>query len=166
MHQRPAMFDWRQSNPSSTSSNTVSRQRLSKSAAFWQSLSSKPAHDWSLILLEKKCNPWSMSPGPTTRDGIRDRAMLHLAVRAGLRASELIGLRIDDVTLQSETSAPEVFVNARGQPMSRWGFAYILPKVSLQSITEKFALSCSPLRVGPEHGHQFVRRSACSFAQM
>ena len=39
-------------------------------------------------------------------------------------------------------------------------------KGSLQPITEKFALSCSPLRVGPEHGHQFVRRSECSFAQM
>jgi integrase/recombinase XerD len=99
------------------------------------------------------------APDPTTRDGIRDRAMLHLDVCGGLRVSELIGLRIDDVTLSSmsirvrgkgrrervlplwkpaaaalrawlaireETSAPEVFVNARGQPMSRWGFAYVL----------------------------------------
>jgi len=39
-------------------------------------------------------------------------------------------------------------------------------KGSLQPITEKFALWCSPLRVGPEHGHQFVRRLECSFAQM
>ena len=39
-------------------------------------------------------------------------------------------------------------------------------KGSLRSVTEKFALSCSPLRVGPEHGHQFVRRSECSFAQV
>lgn len=99
------------------------------------------------------------APDPTTRDGIRDRAMLHLDVCGGLRVSELIGLRIDDVTLSSmsirvrgkgrrervlplwkpaaaalrawlairdETSVPEVFVNARGQPMSRWGFAYVL----------------------------------------
>ncbi len=29
------------------------------------------------------------APNPATRDGIRDRAMLHLAVRAGLRVSEL-----------------------------------------------------------------------------
>jgi integrase/recombinase XerD len=96
---------------------------------------------------------------PTTRDGARDRALLHLAVCGGLRVSELIGLRIDDVNLSSmsirvhgkgrrervlplwkpaaaalrawlaareKTSVPEVFVNARGEPMSRWGFAYVL----------------------------------------
>ena len=38
---------------------------------------------------------------PTTRDGIRDRAMLHLAVCAGLRVSELTGHRTGDVTLPS-----------------------------------------------------------------
>ncbi len=84
----------------------------------------------------------------------------HLAVCAGLRVSELTGLRTDDVTLPSMSfrihgkgrrervlplwkttatavrawlavrgtvSAPELFVNARGEPMSRWGFAYVLP---------------------------------------
>jgi integrase/recombinase XerD len=99
------------------------------------------------------------APEPTTRDGIRDRAMLHLAICAGLRVSELIGLRLTDVSLQSMSirvygkgrreralplwkttvtalrawlavrgtlSVPEVFVNARGQPMSRWGVAYLL----------------------------------------
>jgi integrase/recombinase XerD len=101
------------------------------------------------------------APDPATRDGIRDRAMLHLAVCAGLRASELTGLRIDDVTLPSmsilvhgkgrreralplwKTTAtalrawlavrgsvptPEVFVNDRGKPLSRWGFAYLLKR--------------------------------------
>jgi site-specific recombinase XerD len=99
------------------------------------------------------------APDPATRDGIRDRAMLHLAVCAGLRVSELTGLRMDDVALPSmsirvhgkgrreralplwKTTAaalrawlaargvvavPEVFVNVRGQPLSRWGFAYLL----------------------------------------
>jgi len=99
------------------------------------------------------------APDPATRDGIRDRAMLHLAVCTGLRASELTGLRIDDLTLPAmsilvrgkgrreralplwKTAAtalrawlavrgsvptPEVFVNDRGKPMSRWGFAYVL----------------------------------------
>ena len=99
------------------------------------------------------------APDPTTRDGIRDRAMLHLAVCAGLRASELTGLRIENVDLPSMSirilgkgrrermlplwktaaaalrawlavrgriAAPEVFVNARGKPLSRWGFAYML----------------------------------------
>ncbi|MBB1632468.1 tyrosine-type recombinase/integrase [Cupriavidus sp. UME77] len=96
---------------------------------------------------------------PTTRDGVRDQAMLHLAVCAGLRVSELTGLRIADVGAQSasvhvlgkgrreralplwkpaaaalrawmavrgDLSTPEVFVNARGDPLSRWGVAYIL----------------------------------------
>src|SRR6266446_626385 len=99
------------------------------------------------------------APDPATRDGIRDRAMLHLAVCAGLRVSELTELRIDDVALPSmsirvhgkgrreralplwKTTAtalrawlvargmiavPEVFVNVRGKPLSRWGFAYLL----------------------------------------
>jgi integrase/recombinase XerD len=37
------------------------------------------------------------APDPSTRDGIRDRAMLHLAFAAGLRVSELVGLRMDDL---------------------------------------------------------------------
>jgi site-specific recombinase XerD len=99
------------------------------------------------------------APDPATRDGIRDRAMLHLAVCAGLRVSELTGLRTSDVTLPSmsirvlgkgrrervlplwkttasalrawfairETvAAPELFISHRGEPLSRWGFAYVL----------------------------------------
>jgi len=99
------------------------------------------------------------APDPATREGIRDRAMLHLAVCAGLRVSELTGLRLDDLDLASmsirvlgkgrrervlplwKTTAaalrawlsvrgsiptPEVFVSARGEPLSRWGFAYLL----------------------------------------
>jgi integrase/recombinase XerD len=99
------------------------------------------------------------APDPATRDGIRDRAMLHLAVCAGLRVSELTGLKIDDIDLPSmsirvlgkgrrertlplwkttasalrtwlavrgKVAVPEVFVNARGEPLSRWGFAYLL----------------------------------------
>src|SRR5712672_1738850 len=41
------------------------------------------------------------APNPTTREGIRDRAMLYLAVSAGLRVSELIGLRMESVALDS-----------------------------------------------------------------
>jgi integrase/recombinase XerD len=42
------------------------------------------------------------APDPSTRSGIRDRAMLHLAFAAGLRVSELVGLRVD----QFDTRAP------------------------------------------------------------
>jgi integrase/recombinase XerD len=99
------------------------------------------------------------APDPTTRDGIRDRALLHLTICAGLRVAELTGLRTDDVILPSlsirvhgrgrreralplwkstatalrawlairgSVATPEVFVNARGHPLSRWGVAYIL----------------------------------------
>ena len=98
-------------------------------------------------------------PDPVTREGIRDRAMLHLAVCGGLRVSELTGLRTEDVELSSmsilvhgkgrreralplwkttatalrawfavrgNVATPELFVNARGRRMSRWGFAYVL----------------------------------------
>lgn len=41
------------------------------------------------------------APDPASRDGIRDRAMLHVAVCAGLRVSELTGLKIDDIDLPS-----------------------------------------------------------------
>ena len=101
------------------------------------------------------------APDPTTRKGIRDRAMLHVAVCAGLRVSELIGLQIDDIALPSMSirvrgkgrreraiplwkvtatalrawlairgtvAVPEVFVNARGDTMTRWGFAYVLKR--------------------------------------
>ena len=41
------------------------------------------------------------APDPSPREGVRDQAMLHLAVCAGLRVSELTGLRLDDVAPQS-----------------------------------------------------------------
>jgi site-specific recombinase XerD len=102
------------------------------------------------------------APDPSTRDGIRDRAMLHVCFAAGLRVSELVGLQLTDLVLSPKASvlvhgkgrreralplwkevaralrawlavrgealAPEVFLNARGQAMTRAGFEYILGK--------------------------------------
>jgi site-specific recombinase XerD len=102
------------------------------------------------------------APEPSTRNGLRDRAMLHLCFAAGLRVSELVGMQIRDVTLQPQPSVvvhgkgrrerslplwnvtagalrawlgvrasmstPEVFVSARGNPLTRAGFEYILAK--------------------------------------
>jgi site-specific recombinase XerD len=99
-------------------------------------------------------------PDPTTRDGIRDRAMLYLGFTIGLRVSEIVGLRVEDVTFEGTATVvvrgkgrrqrclplcadgtkalrawlavrgpaavPELFLNARGQAMSRWGFTYRL----------------------------------------
>jgi integrase/recombinase XerD len=51
-------------------------------------------------------------PNPTLRDGIRDRAMLHLCFAGGLRVSELVGLRIEDVVLQPQAS---VLIHGKGR---------------------------------------------------
>jgi site-specific recombinase XerD len=52
------------------------------------------------------------APDPTTRYGIRDRAMLHLGFSAGLRVSELVGLQLNDVTLHP---APNILVHGKGR---------------------------------------------------
>ncbi len=44
------------------------------------------------------------APDATTRLGLRDRAMLHLCFAGGLRVSELIGLTLENVTLQPRPS--------------------------------------------------------------
>ncbi len=129
------------------------------------------------------------APRPTTRDGVRDRAMLHLAFAAGLRVSELVGLRLDDLTFQPRPSvrvrgkgrrerelplwkqtasalrawlavrphapAPELFLNARGEPMTRSGFEYILDK-HVASAAER----CPSLRVKKVSPHTL--RHSCA----
>jgi len=128
------------------------------------------------------------APDPSTREGVRDRAMLHLAVCAGLRVSELTGLRLDDVAPQSASirvrgkgrreralplwkttaaalrawlairgpvSSPELFVNARGEPFSRWGVAYVLRRH-----TETAARKCSTLNGKQVSPH--VLRHTCA----
>lgn len=129
------------------------------------------------------------APDPRDRDGVRDRAMLHLAFAAGLRASELVGLRLDDFVLQpqpavrvrgkgrrervlplwkltakalrawlalrGDAACPELFVNARGGPLTRDGFAYILDK-HVKIATEKQP-SIKKKRVSPH-----VLRHSCA----
>ena len=129
------------------------------------------------------------APEPTTRDGIRDRAMLYLCFAGGLRVSELIGLRIDQLTLQGQASmlvhgkgrkerclplwketaaalkawlavrgkvlVPELFLNARGQPMTRSGFEYILDK-HVQAAKERCP-SLAKKRISPH-----VLRHTCA----
>lgn len=48
----------------------------------------------------------------STVTGLRDRAMLHLAVATGIRVSELVGLRLDDLVLQPQ---PTLTVYGKGR---------------------------------------------------
>jgi integrase/recombinase XerD len=50
------------------------------------------------------------SPDPRTRYGIRDRAMFHVACAGGVRVSELIGLRLDDLTFD-----PQLTIRVHGK---------------------------------------------------
>jgi integrase/recombinase XerD len=103
------------------------------------------------------------APDPTARLGIRDRAMLQLALTGGLRVSELVSLRMDEVAfdgrhvdirvrgkgrrerkltlwksvgdairawlaVRGEAQAPELFLNAWGQAMTRSGFERVLTR--------------------------------------
>ena len=102
------------------------------------------------------------APDLKTRDGIRDRAMLHLGFACGLRVSELVTLPIAAISFAStptvrilgkgrrerllplwrettadlrnwlsvrgNAAAPELFLNARGTALTRFGFNYILRK--------------------------------------
>jgi len=52
------------------------------------------------------------APRPVDWLGIRDRAMLHLTFAAGLRVSELTGLRLDDLTLHPYAS---VLIRGKGR---------------------------------------------------
>jgi site-specific recombinase XerD len=102
------------------------------------------------------------APDLNRRDGLRDRAMLHLCFSAGLRVSELVHLPLHAIewqpspnirikgkgrrerllplwkqtcvdlrawmSVRGSAPATELFVNARGQPLTRSGFEYILGK--------------------------------------
>ena len=52
------------------------------------------------------------APDPTTRYGIRDRAMLYLGFAAGLRVSELVGLQLNDLTWHS---TPGIIIHGKGR---------------------------------------------------
>jgi integrase/recombinase XerD len=53
------------------------------------------------------------APDPTSRLGIRDRAMLYLGLTGGLRVSELVGLRLDDVRFDGRYL--EIRVHGKGR---------------------------------------------------
>jgi integrase/recombinase XerD len=60
------------------------------------------------------------APDPSTLSGIRDRAMLHLAFAAGLRVSELVGLRVDQIDRQSMSSLHVIGKGRRERVLPLW----------------------------------------------
>jgi site-specific recombinase XerD len=131
------------------------------------------------------------APHPVDWSGIRDRAMLHICFAAGLRVSELTGLRLEDLSLHPQASilvhgkgrkerclplwkqtaialrawlavrgtvpAPELFVNARREPMTRSGFEYILKKHA--AVASKNCPSMTVERISPH-----VLRHSCALS--
>ena len=129
------------------------------------------------------------APPLDTPNGLRDRAMLHLAFAAGLRVSELVGLQLKDLELRppatvhvqgkgrrerilplwketvtalrawlavrTSQSASELFLNARGQSITRAGFEYILAKHVTSAATHQ--ASMSKKRISPH-----VLRHTCA----
>ena len=60
------------------------------------------------------------SPDPRTRLGTRDRAMLQVCFNAGLRASELVGLRVDAVSLVPRPSIRVLGKGRRERQLPLW----------------------------------------------
>ena len=134
-------------------------------------------------LTVNECQALLAVPNPETRSGIRDRAMLFVAITGGLRVSELVGLRMEDLAfeprrvcihvhgkgrkermlllwqtvaealrawlaIRGNAPAPEVFVNARRQPMTRGAFEYILKKHLATAVAQ--APTLAQKRVSPQ----------------
>jgi site-specific recombinase XerD len=59
-------------------------------------------------------------PDPHTRFGIRDRAMLDVCFVAGLRVSELVGVRVDDVTFEPQPSVRILGKGRRERVLPVW----------------------------------------------
>ncbi|MBI4318742.1 MAG: tyrosine-type recombinase/integrase [Chloroflexi bacterium] len=56
-------------------------------------------------------------PDPGSRAGIRDQGMLYLGFASGLRASEIVGLRLDDIELDGPY--PSILVRGKGRRLRR-----------------------------------------------
>lgn len=60
------------------------------------------------------------APDPRTVFGVRDRAMLHIAFAAGLRVSELVSLRLDQIDCQELPSVQIVGKGRRERVLPLW----------------------------------------------
>jgi integrase/recombinase XerD len=71
-------------------------------------------HDQKLVrnLTMEEVRAILNAPDLTTRSGVRDRAMLHLCFAGALRVSELVGVLLENVSLQR---TPSVMVRGKGR---------------------------------------------------
>jgi site-specific recombinase XerD len=60
------------------------------------------------------------SPDPSSRYGLRDRAMFHLAYAGGLRVSELVGLRVSDLALHPQATIHVMGKGRRERVLPLW----------------------------------------------
>lgn len=60
------------------------------------------------------------APSPNTCEGIRDRAMLYLAYSAGLRVSELVGLRMENVSFTPQACVHVLGKGRRERALPLW----------------------------------------------
>jgi len=60
------------------------------------------------------------APDPRTPSGTRDRAMLHLAFAAGLRVSELVGVRVDQFDIRAPASIHIMGKGRRERVLPLW----------------------------------------------
>jgi site-specific recombinase XerD len=60
------------------------------------------------------------APDPRSMPGVRDRAMLHLAFAAGLRVSELVGLRVDQFDARPPASIHVMGKGRRERVLPLW----------------------------------------------
>lgn len=130
------------------------------------------------------------APDPNRRNGIRDQAMFYIGFGTGLRVSELVGLRLDELELdgpypsilvrgkgrkqrrlplwkeatralrtwlavRGSARTPEVFLNARAEPLTTSGFSYIL-----KSYIRSAASQCPSLST--KHISPHVMRHTCA----
>jgi integrase/recombinase XerD len=60
------------------------------------------------------------TPDPSSRTGLRDRAMFHLAYAGGLRVSELVGLRLADLALHRQSTIHVIGKGRRERVLPLW----------------------------------------------
>lgn len=71
------------------------------------------------------------APNPKTISGARDRAMIHLAFSAGLRVSELVGLRLDQLDLRNPATIHVIGKGRRERVLPLWKESVIALKAWL-----------------------------------